>query len=466
MRDLLLAFADHARNEPHRLAIVDGFGTLTYADLFDSVRRTAAWARGLPDRVGLLAPKDRRAIIWHLALAWAGRTIVPLPEFFSLQQLAHLVQDAGLGTIVSAPEMADMAQTICPSVVTPAFGSDPSAEPAGHSGCIIYTSGTSGHPKGVVLGERQLHASVHALIEAVGAAPHDRMLSVLPFALLLEQLVGILVPLSTGASIALCPAPQDLPAAAETFAPTATVLVPEMLAEWVAWLERHGTRAPASLRFVAVGGAPVPPRLAQRAWDVGLPVHEGYGLSECCSVVAVNRPGDRVAGTVGRPLPGVAVTIDNGEIVVGGPSVMVGYLGGPPSEDVYRTGDAGHFDSEGRLIVEGRIDDVIVTTTGRNIHPEWIESMILSDPRVGRCAVIGGGQHPRAILVPVKDALVDASRAEIDVLVAQLCATAPDYARPRANLMMSETILSQQGLITSNGRLRRPALTAYLKETP
>jgi long-subunit acyl-CoA synthetase (AMP-forming) len=466
MREILMAFADHARNDPHRLAIIDGFGQMTYADLFEAVRRTAAWAGALPERVGLLAPKDRRAIVWHLALAWAGRTIVPLPAFFSPLQLAHLVQDAGLGTIVSAPEMVEMAQTICPLVVTPTFDANPSAEPAGDSGCIIYTSGTSGHPKGVVLGERQLNASVRALVEAVGATSQDRMLSVLPFALLLEQLVGILVPLSTGASIALCPTPQDLPAAAENFAPTATVLVPEMLAEWVTWLERYGTRAPASLRFVAVGGAPVPPLLAERAWNVGLPVHEGYGLSECCSVVAVNRPGDRVAGTVGRPLPGVTVTIDNGEIVVGGPSVMVGYLGGSPAEDVYRTGDAGRFDAEGRLIVEGRIDDVIVTTTGRNIHPEWIESMILGDRRVGRCAVIDGGRHPRAILVPVKDALLDADPAEIDVLVARLCANAPDYARPRANLTMSETLLRQQGLITANGRLRRPAITAYLKETP
>lgn len=466
MREILTALAGHARNEPHRLAIIDGFGSLTYADLSASVRHTAAWARCLPDRVGLLAPKDRRAIIWYLALAWAGRTIVPLPAFFSPQQLAHLIEDAEIGTIVSAPDMAEMVQTLCPSVVTPAFGPSPSDEPFGEMRCIIYTSGTTGHPKGVVLGERQLNASVRALVEAVGATTEDRMLSVLPFSLLLEQMVGIAVPLSVGASIALSPTPQDLAMAAETFVPSTTVLVPEMLAGWVTWLERQERRAPASLRFVAVGGAPVPPSLAERAWNVGLPVYEGYGLSECCSVVAVNRPGDRTAGTVGRPLPGVAVSIDKGEIVVTGPSVMEGYLGGPPAEEVYRTGDAGRFDSAGRLIVEGRIDDVIVTTTGRNIHPEWIEAMILGDPRIGRCAVIDGGHHPRAVLVPVPGQFVDASQADIAALVARLCVDAPDYAQPHANLMMSETLLHQQGLITANGRLRRPAIATYLKEIP
>jgi len=466
MRDVLIALAGHASDQPRRPAILDADGILTYGELSEAVRRTAAWAATLPKTVGLLAPKDRRAIVWHLALAWAGRTIVPLPEFFSPAQLGHLVRDAGIEAIVAAPELATTAHALTDTVVLPVLGATPMAAPVDGSRCIIYTSGTTGSPKGVVLGERQLHASVAALVEVVGATAGDRMLSALPFALLLEQVAGMLAPLSVGASIALCPTPQALPTAAETFAPTVTVLVPEMLAGWVAWLERTGKRAPASLRFVAVGGAPVPPRLAERAWAVGVPVHEGYGLSECGSVVAVNRPGDRGPGTVGRPLSGMTVAIDNGEIVVSGPTVMEGYLGGPPCDGTRRTGDAGHFDDDGRLVVAGRIDDVIVTTTGRNIHPEWIEAMILSDSRIGRCAVVGGGSHPCAILVPAKGQLVDADQAEIDALVAQLCAEAPDYARPRANLALSEAVLHQRGLITGNGRLRRQAIVAIFTEHP
>ncbi len=464
MREVLTALAGHARSEPHRPAILDGCGCMTYGELSDAVRRTAAWAQSVPDMVGLLAPKDRWAIIWHLGLAWAGKTIVPLPEFFSPAQLTHLVRDAAIEAVVSAPEMLDVAHSICSSVLIPELGPIAAAEPAAGARLIIYTSGTTGRPKGVVLGERQLGASVRAMVEAVGATAEDRMLSVLPFALLLEQVASMAVPLSVGAAIALCPVPQSFPVVAEAFAPSATVLVPEMLAAWVEWLERQGKRAPASLRFVAVGGAPVPPKLAERAWALGLPVHEGYGLSECCSVVAVNRPGDRAAGTVGRPLSGVTVTIDHGEIVVSGPTVMAGYLGGPPSGGIRHTGDAGHFDADGRLVVEGRIDDVIVTTTGRNIHPEWIEPMILSDPRISRCAVIDGGSHPRAVLVPAKGRFAGVSQSDIDALVDQLCAEAPDYARPRANLLMPETLLQQEGLITSNGRLRRPAIAAYLKE--
>ena len=178
-------------------------------------------------------------------------------------------------------------------------------------------------------------------------------------------------------------------------------------------------------------------------------------------MVAVNRPGEREAGTVGRPLPGLTVSIDNGEIVVAGPTVMDGYLGGEVAGGIRRTGDAGHFDAEGRLIIEGRLDDVIVTSTGRNIHPDWIESMLLADRRIGRCAVVDGGSHPRAVVVPAHGApWID----NVNEVVVQLCAEAPDYARPRRSMVISEADLAYHGLITSSGRLRRSAIRAYLRE--
>ncbi|MDR3517731.1 MAG: AMP-binding protein [Azospirillaceae bacterium] len=482
MFEVLTAFMGHARHRPHHPAILDAGGCLTYSELADAIRRTAAGIDSLPDKVGLLAPEDRRGIIWYLALAWAGRTIVPLPGFFSTAQRAHIIHDAGLKTVIAAPEEADKVRMGACAIVTPGVGSALSATPSRENRCIIYTSGTTGRPKGVVLGERQLSASVTALIEAADASGDDRTLAVLPAALLLEQIAGIAVPLSVGASIMLCPDPHAIATAAATFAATTTVLVPDLLSAWVGVLERLKQRAPASLRFVAVGGAPVPPRLAERAEAVGLPIHEGYGLSECCAVVALNRPGDRAVGTVGRPISGVSVTIDRGEIVVAGATVMDGYhreptgdascdgtipelpMASPPA--VWRTGDAGHIDGNGRLVVAGRIDDVITTSTGRNIHPDWIEQMILRDPRIRRCAVIDGGSHPRAVLVPGAESLSHATAAEIEALVAALCADAPDYARPRANLMISETALVQQGLITANGRLRRWAIAATLTETP
>ncbi len=460
MRNALAAFAGHAAADAARIALIDAEGALTYGALLQAVRGTAAALAGSSGAVGVLAPKNRQGVIWLLALAWAGRRAVPLPEFFSAEQWAHLAADAGLSAVL-APAEADAVAALGLRRLAPLADGPGLQEPVGGATWVIYTSGTTGRPKGVLLGEAQLDASIAALAEATAAQAGDRMLSVLPFALLLELVAGLALPLSVGASVVLCAEPRQMVRTAALHRPSATVLVPDLLAAWVAALEAGQAPRPEGLRFVAVGGAAVPRRLADRAWALGLPAYEGYGLSECCSVVAVNRPGARVAGTVGPPLPGLAVEIENGEIVVRGPTVMEGYLGGVPSGGCRRTGDAGHFDAEGNLVVEGRIDDVIVTSGGRNIHPEWIEAMLQEDPRLARCAVVTGGGHPRAVLVPARDGLLTA--AEVEPLVARLTADAPDYARPRRSLLMSESDLLHRGLMTGGGRLRRRAIAAYLE---
>ena len=200
------------------------------------------------------------------------------------------------------------------------------------------------------------------------------------------------------------------------------------------------------------------------AWALGLPVHEGYGLSECCAVVALNRPGTRKPGTVGKPLDKVKIVIDNGEIVVAGPTIMHGYLNDQTSMQRHRTGDAGYFDDHGYLVVEGRIDDVIVTSTGRNIHPAWIESMLLSDHRIARSAVIGNGAFPQAVLVPANDWLLQALPHEIRSLLNDLCRDAPDYAKPDSFVIIAESELCRHNLITANGRMRRKAISLFLEK--
>ena len=125
------------------------------------------------------------------------------------------------------------------------------------------------------------------------------------------------------------------------------VLVPELLRAWCASLMLSQERAPQSLRVVAVGGAKTPPEVIALAADLGLPAYEGYGLSECGSVVALNTPGAVRAGTVGRPLPGLDVKIIDGEITVAGPNVMSGYLGKELHKGRWATGDLGDIDEDG-----------------------------------------------------------------------------------------------------------------------
>ena len=205
--------------------------------------------------------------------------------------------------------------------------------------------------------------------------------------------------------------------------------------------------------------------MIEAGWASAIPVYEGYGLSECCSVVALNRPGARKTGTVGRPLPGLQLRIDAGEIVVEGPSVMDGYLGGEDGGPSWRTGDLGAVDAEGYLSIHGRKDNLLVTSLGRNVSPEWIETMLLGDRRIGLCVVFGSGSsHLTALIAPSAAGVEWFSQnapEEVLALIARLCASAPEYAVPRDAIVMSAPQLVGLGLLTSNGRFRRNAVTAH-----
>jgi long-subunit acyl-CoA synthetase (AMP-forming) len=245
------------------------------------------------------------------------------------------------------------------------------------------------------------------------------------------------------------------------------VLVPQLLRHWVAELQAVNQTAPSSLRFVAVGGAPVPKQVANAAWGLGIPVHEGYGLSECCSVVAVNRPKQRRPGTVGKPLSGLSVSIDDGEIVVDGPSITDGYLGQEPAQRPWRTGDLGAIDGDGFITVKGRKDSLLVTSYGRNVSPEWIETMLLADPRIAFCAVAGHGEpHLTAVLVPSPQGaawFAEATSKDILGLLSDHCSDAPDYAVPRGYVIVSfQEALDNQ--LLSNGRPVRKNIANFVLE--
>lgn len=459
MREVIEAIGAMARRDPERVAITDAEGELSYAALAAAVGGMSETLTPTPPVVGLLMPRDRRHIVADLALAALGRTIVPLPDFFAVGQWRHIVADAGIGAIVTTAEGRDrLAALPTPILVVDGAAAAPLPKPRA-SRRIIYTSGTTGAPKGVILTETNIAASLAGLAKAVDAATSDVHLSVLPFALLLEQLAGVLLPLGCGARIHIASSAQAALDEAEAFGATTSVLVPQLLDAWVGLLLQTRRRAPSRLRFIAVGGAPVGTALANAAWNLGLPVYEGYGLSECCSVVAVNRPGERRPGSVGWPLDGVAVAVEDGEIVVRGPTVMAGYLGGQPVNGIWRTGDAGRLEPDGTLVVLGRRDDVVVTANGRNIHPEWIEPMLRADPAIHACAVVGGDNGLCAAILPATAEPVDWRR-----VLRTRTADAPDYARPACHELLTPAEVVAHALFTVDGRPRRRRIAQFLKE--
>jgi long-chain acyl-CoA synthetase len=474
MREFFARLARQASTAGGRPAVTTPDGSLSYERLLARVRATAQWSGALPRRVGLLVGTGLDAIVADLALTFAGKELVPLPAFFSDAQLGHIIAAAQLSHAVADRNLVERARRLGLVTSEPGASAVPAIVPALDATRIIFTSGTTGNPKGVRLSSRQMLASIAALGEVTGATAADRYLSLLPSALLLEQIAGTYLPLSVGAEIGLPGSQSAHPAraaadAAEMLQPTATVLVPELLAGWLHELHKAGRRAPASLRYVAVGGAPVAPTLAAAAWSRGLPVHEGYGLSECCSVVAVNRVNDRRGGTVGRPLPNVDVAIEGGEILVRGPTVMDGYLGeshvtGTDASRTgdWRTGDLGHFDPDGFLVVTGRKDNVIVTSAGRNISPEWVEDAVLAEARIHRCVAVEHAGELVAVVVP-RDPSAGPSPAISD-LVRDAVRAVPDYAKPRRLLVMTEEELHGADLLTANFRPRRAAIRRFVSQ--
>jgi len=477
MREVYEALRGHASSDGKRLIFSDAAKRLSRQELLASA---GALLRKLPphvNRIGILAPNGVDWAVAQFAGAAGGKTVAPLPPFFSAEQLGHIVRDAGVELILCSEALRSTA--IGCGIATQPIACEPSAEPVefveGFEQ-IIYTSGSTGHPKGVRLGARQLGWSARALAEASQARETDSFLSILPLPLLLETISAIFLPLLVGgrahfasesASIFDGARRLDFVSLFEDAPSTCTVLAPQLLGLWVQQLINAGRRAPEGLRFVAVGGAPTPPSLIEAAWAVGIPVYEGYGLSECCSVVTLNRPGALKKGTVGRALRDLRIWIEDGEIVVEGPSVMEGYLGGLQLIGAWRTGDLGSLDEAGYLTVFGRKDNLIVTSLGRNVSPEWIETMLLADPRVGLCMVFGHGEpNLSALIVPSAagtEWFAKAGRDRALELISQACAGAPSYAAPQDVIVMSLQKATSLGLMTSNGRFRRKEAPALLR---
>ncbi|MGE0744527.1 MAG: AMP-binding protein [Rhodospirillales bacterium] len=478
MDDLQAALARRAASGSTRTAFDDGAVTLTYRTLG---RRVAAaserLSRNLPGGsvVGLYGEPDADWVVGQLAGWHAGMTVVPLPTFFRPAQLRHVIRDARVSHLLATADAAHAAAALGVPFNTIDEQETAPFVPNGASyRQIVYTSGSTGAPKGVVLGPSQLMWSARSLAQTIGASDGDTYLSVLPLAVLLETICAVVIPILVGAPVRLEPAlagrfgvgdGQALADAVNTHRPTCMVLVPDLLASWIAALKRAKSRAPDSLRFVAVGGAPLSPQLADEAWRRGVPVHEGYGLSECGSVVALNRLGERRAGTVGRPLPGLDVSIDEGEIVVRGPPVMERYVCGAPAAGFWRTGDLGAIGDDGVLTVHGRLDNVIVTPIGRNISPEWIETLIADDARVGSCVVAHfEGPHLTAIIVPaagVEHWFATATADDLAALIATACIDVPEYALPRQVAVVSSCDVAP----TASDR-RRAVLDAYAAMPP
>lgn len=409
-----------------------------------------------------------------------GLVHVPLPVFFTPEQMQHALQSAGVDTlVVPAAAAANWGQAprndislldehlACISLSNP-----PCAMPKGTSK-ITFTSGTTAQPKGVCLSVASMLAVAKSLAVATQPMQLTRHLNALPFAVLLENIAGVMAPAQIGATLITLPLAQlgwrgasgfDVAmfhAAVVKYQPNSMVLLPQMLRAWCAYLAQTQQSAPACVRMVAVGGAPVGEALMNQAHQLGLPAYEGYGLSEGSSVQTLNLPNAMCAGSVGKPLPHAEVrTATDGEIEVRG-SLMLGYLGQQAlSSDWWPSGDLGRLDDEGYLHIEGRKKNVLITSFGRNVSPEWVETVLRSSPSIREAVVFGNGQPQlSAVIWPMNtslsaDELATAIANAVEAANAQL----PDYAHIAKHAVADTPFTVQSGMSTANGRPQRQAI--------
>lgn len=430
--------------------------------------------------IAVLADNGPAWVMADLAALRAQIPHIPLPGFFSPEQLAHALDQAGVDTVLTdQPERIgalDAGFSITGQwngliwMRRPLSTEEASKQLPAGTAKISFTSGSTGNPKGACLSANGLTDTAAAVAARLADLPIERHLVTLPLALLLENSAGIYAPLLRGAEIHL-PGLQTLgwkgmagfdPAAlqkiAGTIRPSSMILVPELLKAWTLYLAASGQMAPASLRFVAVGGARVDAEALALARALGLPAYQGYGLTECGSVVSLNRPGDD-SNDVGRPLDHVMVRSVEGEIVIR-TRAFLGYIGDVGAADAddaeeFATGDLGHLDANGHLHLSGRRKNLLISSYGRNIAPEWIEATLLAQPIILQ-AVVAGDARPwlSAVLVTPPGT----TTASIAAAVARANDALPDYARIGHWIAADAPFALQNGLATGNGRPQRSAI--------
>jgi len=493
MNPLLQKLYERAKLEPESL-VIEGPVIFTAKRLLHHVECLGEYLQQHNiSSLGLYADNGPAWIIVDLACQLVDACLVPLPVFFSQEQLQHAVNSAGISAIFTDqpkhiaglihPDLGiELQDIIAPKV---ALGLALWRLPTRHKAPtlpdntlkITYTSGSTGQPKGVCLSATQQLQVAQALADVINIRP-IRHLCILPFATLLENIAGIYAPILAQGSI-LAPRLESLGMTGSskvdlnklltmisTVKPNSLILLPQLLSALVTSID-FGWQPPKSLKFIAVGGGKVAPSLIAKARDQGLPVYEGYGLSECASVVSLNSPLHDRPGSVGKPLPHVKVALDTGEIKVSGNSFL-GYVNDVDrcSDQTVSTGDLGYIDSEGFLHISGRRKNLLITSYGRNINPEWVESELLANTVLSQ-AIVYGDARPFciALLAPGKNSADNTNEKKIiDQWVTQVNLSLPDYAQIKRWYRLPTPLSFSAGLLTSNGRPKRLAIANYYRQ--
>jgi long-chain acyl-CoA synthetase len=446
MHPLLDLLETHCAATPDQLAVRDAGLRLDYQNLQLVAGGLAGALAAQTKRplVGVLAPTSAATAAAILACWYAGKTPVPLNFLLSPPELSRIVRDASLDLLLAAPIFAQLAESLVPRTVrleAQSLPREPRPAPpttADEIAVVLYTSGTSGHPKGVCLSFDNLVQNTRACAAHARLGPAAVFLGVLPQSHSFGFTAMTVVPLLLGATAHYLPrfSPLGLVQALASHRASVLMAIPSMYAA-IANLKNATADMFASLQLAISGGEPLPARIAQTFEDrFGVTLCEGYGMTETSPVVSINTPWAYRRGSVGRPIPGVTVVaIDghgrelpsgtDGELVVRGHCVMRGYLNQPEQtaaairDGVLRTGDVGHVDADGYVHITGRAKEMLIVG-GENVFPQEIESVLLEHPAVAEAAVIATRDESRGEL-PAAFVILKAERTATESELREFC---------------------------------------------
>lgn len=433
-------------------------------------------------KVGLYLDNSPQWLFVSLAALFSNISIIPLPIFFSAQQLAHIISHTQMDNIIGPNP--DILKQFMPDgtvselednlfIITSEKNRSLNAGNKFH-GIITFTSGTTGTPKGVLLPNENLYRQMESIHKHLNLQHTLKYLVNSPLSILLENTVCAAV-LLHGGEVFINPIAFFIDI--KTFNLNAKAMIQEVnknginilalnpyfLEQLIGEISQKTCPFPSSLKFISVGSAVTPINLLKQAQSLGLPVFEGYGTSETTSVISMNTAENNCIGSVGKLLPHVQIKIDEqGSILVKG-NLFLGYLDGPmiSPDEFYNTGDIG-FLKNGYLYITGRQRNIMALRNGRKISPEWLEKEILQIPSVNHVVIIAEGRPFVTTIISTKE---NFNQEEFRKELAALNKHLPVYAKIHNFIVADEAFTRANGLLDAKFKpISKVICEKYAKE--
>ncbi|UCG31628.1 MAG: AMP-binding protein [Phycisphaerales bacterium] len=434
MPNLVASLLEASRRYPSKLAVTDTHRRLTFKQLttFAAAMRGIVRRKSGCPRIGLLLPSSAAMAGSFYGTLWAGKTAVPLNFLLQPRELEGVVADAQIDTVITIEHFAPMVEAWpVKCLVLERLGlkakvflaklrpwPEPPATAPDETAVMLYTSGTSGLPKGVCLSHHNLDWNSRACIEHARMNHDQRLLGVIPQFHTFGLTALLIVPITLGATVYYLPR-FSATAAVKTIQEnniSIFLAIPSMY-NAIGRLKSVPDGALKSLTLVVSGGEPLPDQTARLFRDrFGIELLEGYGMTETSPVLTINMPWAHKPGTVGTAIPDVQLRIVDdenrdlphghaGEILAKGPGIMKGYYRKPEEtravlgEDGWlHTGDIGALDADGYLTITGRKKEIIIVG-GENVYPREVENVLVDHPAVSEAAVMGKQDPSRGEVV-------------------------------------------------------------------